>query len=276
MPDITLRFGNFLAPGMMPVYSAIADHIASRLDCAAHIENAKSYLQVEEYDVCFICGLAYIELAQDVDRPFDAIAAPVLRGERFKEKPIYYSDVIVKRDSSIQTFEQLRGRSWCFNEPWSQSGYGITCYHLSRLGEDVSFFGQVLQSGYHHRSIDLVRTGAIDASAIDCHVLEMALQVNPSLRNEIRIIDTLGPSTIQPVTVSRRLPTWMKDEIQQGFLELSSQPELNRHLARGLIQRFVSVDDFSYDELRAMRDCWESICLNNDYAESEACSFDRE
>src|SRR5260221_554889 len=82
-----------------------------------------------------VCGLPYIQLTQRGDPPVGPLAAPVLAGNRYGGQPIYFSDIVVRRDSPIRSFAELRGRSWCYNETQSQSGYGITRYHLVQLGE---------------------------------------------------------------------------------------------------------------------------------------------
>jgi ABC-type nitrate/sulfonate/bicarbonate transport system substrate-binding protein len=53
------------------------------------------------------------------------LAAPLPAGARYGGKPIYFSDVVVRRDSPYQTFADLRGVTWGYNEPGSQSGYNV-------------------------------------------------------------------------------------------------------------------------------------------------------
>jgi ABC-type phosphate/phosphonate transport system substrate-binding protein len=79
----------------------------------------------------------------------------------------------VRRDSSATCFADLRGASWAFNEPDSQSGYGITRATLASMGETRGFFGRVVETGFHQRSIRSVASGDADASAVDSHVLEI-------------------------------------------------------------------------------------------------------
>jgi len=50
----------------------------------------------------------------------------VLVGERYGGHPVYYSNVIVHRDSRITRIPQLQGRSWAHNEPASHSGQTVT------------------------------------------------------------------------------------------------------------------------------------------------------
>jgi len=117
---------------------------------------------------------------------------PVLLGERYGDKPIYYSDVIVHRDSPFRSFLDLRGRSWAYNEPHSQSGYGITRYHLLKIGETHGFFGAVVESGFHEESIRMVADREVDASAIDSQVLAVALRDDPFLARSLRVIRVSG------------------------------------------------------------------------------------
>jgi phosphonate transport system substrate-binding protein len=248
-----LRFATFLSPGMYPVYQFISRHIGRRLGVATQLTVGQSYDELAGADVSFLCGLAYIELCGPGQLPLTPVAAPVLSGPRAGGRPIYFSDVIVRRDSPFRTFADLRGASWSFNECLSHSGYGITRYRLVEMGWTGGFFGRVIEAGFHDDSIRLVRGGQVDASAIDCHVLALALRDDPTLALEVRVIDSLGPSTIQPVVVADGLPDALRDGIRQALLDLANDPDARTWLARGLVDRFLRVDDASYDDLRRMR-----------------------
>ena len=119
----------------------------------------------------------------------------------------------------------------------------------------------MVEAGWHERSIELVRSRAIDASAIDCHVLALAYQQQPKLRSELRVIASLGPSTIQPVTVARRLPRSLREDLRAVFLEMNDDLCVRGQLARVLIERFVHVEADDYDDLRSMRQTCETSGL---------------
>src|SRR5262249_20618515 len=153
-------------------------------------------------DLAFVCSLPYVEHEHLVE----PVAAPVLSGQRYGGEPVYFSDVVVRADSPIRDFADLRSGAWAYNEKQSQSGYGITRDSLLRLGETRGFFGRVVEAGWHERCLSLIAAGEVDAAAIDSHVLETYLQAHPALAPALRVIATLGPSPIQPVVVSRRLP----------------------------------------------------------------------
>jgi phosphonate transport system substrate-binding protein len=262
MPLRPLRFVSYLAPNMLPVYGFIARHVGARLGCPTELRAGGGYDELADPpEVAFLCGLPYVEHTRRAEPAVEPVAAPVLQGERYGGRPVYFSDVIVRRDSPFRSFADLRGQSWSFNEPHSQSGYGITRCHLLRLGETEGFFGPVVEAGYHERSIRLVCSGAVAASAVDSQVLAVALRDHPELAAGLRVIDSLGPSPIQPVVVARRLPAALKEDLRTVLVEMADDPEARRRLAHGFVERFVPADDATYDPIRAM------------LAEAEAAGF---
>jgi phosphonate transport system substrate-binding protein len=256
-----LRFATYLAPRMMPVYQVVADAVGSALGCRTVLVGEPSHENwaKDEYDVSFVCGLPYVDFERRGSAPAIPVAAPVLAGDRYGGRPIYFSDVIVRRGSGIRSFTDLRRHSWAHTEPLSQSGYGITRYSLLKLEETHGFFGTLVKTGSHLESIALVAEGEIDGSAIDSQVLAVALKDDPALAAEITIVASLGPSTIPPVTVSKRLPPELSARITDVIVSLHHDPAARERLSSGLVERFVRVGPDSYDDIRAMLDaCLES------------------
>jgi phosphonate transport system substrate-binding protein len=187
--------------------------------------------------------------------PVEPLAAAVLEGNRYRGRPIYFSDVVVRSDSPIKTFADLHHRSWSYNEPRSHSGYLVTLRHLLRLRETKGFFSRVVRAGWHQRSIRMVLDGGVDASAIDSQVLDVSMSEHPEQRERLRVIEVLGPSTIQPVVVRSNLPANLKAELRHLLLELHQDPRAQPALRHTLVDHFASVDDGDYDDIRnALRD----------------------
>lgn len=250
----TLRIATFLAPNVYPVYRFMAEYIGQKLNYPTEIIYAKSH---DEYfdiaaDMSFICGLPYILFKEQNPDAFELLAAPVLLGERYQDKPIYFSDVIVAQDSPYQSFEDLRGKKWGYNEKVSQSGYGITRQHLLKLGETNGFFGRVINAMSHQNSIRLIADGKLDGGAIDTQVLEVELMQHPELKEQIRIIDTFGPSPIQPVVADKNMTDSLKADIQTILLAIGQDESTKAELAKGIFKCFVRVVDSDYDPIREM------------------------
>ncbi len=256
-----IRLATFLAPNMLPVYQFIATYVAEKLNHPTELSVGSSFDQFAagQVDVGFICGLPYVLLARQSPPPVELLAAPVLAGERYQDRPIYFSDVIVHRDSPYQSFADLRGCTWAYNDPDSHSGYNITRYRLIQMGQTRGFFGRVVAAGWHQRAIQMVCAGEIDAAAIDSQVLAIELRDQPELAAQLRVIDTLGPAAIQPVVAASRLPDSLKTELQAILLTMSDDPVTRERLAHGFIRRFALVTDATYDDIREMLAAAEAI-----------------
>jgi phosphonate transport system substrate-binding protein len=249
-----LRFASFLAPNMLPVYRFLAARIGERLGRPVEVVVGSSFDQFEagEADLGVICGLPYVWLADRHPAPVAPLAAPVLDGDRYGGRPVYFSDVIVRRDSPITCLEELRGRSWAYNEPASHSGHTVTLYTLVRMGARAGFLGPVVEAGYHQRAMRLVAAGTVDAAAIDSQVLAIELRDHPRLADRLRVIGAFGPSTIQPVVAASRLPDRLKDQVRDLLVGLGDDPTARAALDHGFIRRFAPVDDAAYDDIRAI------------------------
>src|SRR5512136_2017151 len=126
----------------------ITRYLSARLGMDAEFVNQipwqerERLLDAGEIQLGWMCGLPYVRKADRTGAGIELVAAPVMRHPRYAGRPIYFSDVIVRRDSRYAAFADLRGAAWAYNEPNSQSGYNITRYHLARLGETRGYFGR--------------------------------------------------------------------------------------------------------------------------------------
>jgi phosphonate transport system substrate-binding protein len=213
------------------------------IDARLVVGSSFNQLISSQVDVAFLCGLPYVRLAEQLE----PLAAPVLTGDRYGGRPVYFSDVIVRRESRFQTFADLRGASWSFNDPDSHSGYLATLTRVLDLGETEAFFGRVTDAGWHQVSIELVASGRVDASAVDSHVLAVELRDRPELANRLRVIESLGPSPIQPVVARRSLDAGLRQDLRDILTGLAGDG-----LGQGLVQRLTPVTDAWYDPIRSM------------------------
>lgn len=244
------------AENTVPISRALAGYLQEHLKRpvrfleSAHWQDAYAAIANGQIDIGWICGRPYVQLLA-AGAPIQLLAAPVMAGQRYEGRAIYFSDVVVARESHYRRFEDLRGASWAYNEPGSQSGYHITRYHLAQLGESGRFFGRVVGSGGHVRSLDMIQAGQIDASAIDSTVLEWQMAHNPGLSARIRVIDTLGPSPIPPLVVAGRAVA-LREELAAALLELPATRSGRQLLALGALARFAQVTDRDYEAIRQM------------------------
>jgi ABC-type phosphate/phosphonate transport system substrate-binding protein len=130
-----------------------------------------------------------------------------------------------------------------------------------QCGDTRDFFGSLVESGAHQRSLSLVAAGAVDASAIDSTVLETELLHTAELRRQLRVVTTLGPSPIPPLVVSRALSLAVRNDLRRMFLAMHHDPRGSNVLSMGRVHQYVEVMDADYDAIGRMAVAGTAIAL---------------
>jgi phosphonate transport system substrate-binding protein len=262
-----LKLASCMAENSESFCQAVARFIENRIRIPTHYvtgipwqERERSFDQGEIH-ILWLCGLPYVHKADRAENGLELLAVPIPRGERYRNRPVYFSDVIVRRDRPFQSFFDLRGAMWAYNEPRSHSGFNVVRAHLAELGEVENFFATVVESGAHSASLEMVLCGQVDGSAIDSTVLEWFMAEREQLADEIRVIDTFGPSPIPPWVISRQVPANLRSDIRALLLHMHTETFGRIMLDRARIDRFVAAEDRDYDLVRAVAKKAEQVSL---------------
>ncbi|MCG3210369.1 MAG: hypothetical protein FOGNACKC_04000 [Anaerolineae bacterium] len=253
-----LKVTSIQSPNADAACRQITRYLGEQLGVAAEFvgdvtwQEREHRLDAGEIHLGWICGLPYVHKVDTARLPLELAAAPVMRHPRYRQQPVYFSDVIVHRDSRFRSFADLRGATWAYNEPHSQSGYNLTRYHLATLAEYSGFFGRVIEAGAHLTALEMVLDRRIDATAIDSTVLELELAARPQLGGQLRVIDTLGPSPIPPWVVSKNIAPPFREAIRHALWQMHATPAGQAILSEGQILKLVRVEDRDYDPIRKM------------------------
>jgi phosphonate transport system substrate-binding protein len=255
-----IRFVTYLSPSIpQAFFEALVDHLQRSLgreQVSLRIETRVSGPRRgyectsfgDKVDVAFMCAPSFIWLRGLRPPPAELLGvAPVFDDERSAGRPVYFCDVIVRNDAPIQTFSDLRGSAWAYNDKSSLSGYYGLLDKLAASGKDENFFGSVTCSGSHLDSIQAVLQGEADAAAIDSNVLRIRLRETPTLRNTLRVIESWGPYPIQPIVVNSNLDPNLKDQLRAAFLATNNDDRARRVLQRFGLSHFVAVDHETYN-----------------------------
>ncbi len=253
-----LRLLTYLAPGIpLGLYESIGDFLAATLDVDVSVasETTRSGpgpgtpnpFAEEQADVGFVCAPSYAWMA--AQRPPSVVlagVAPVHDDPRNDERPLYFSELVVAEDSPVQSFADLSGRRFGFNDPSSLSGYHCVLDKLAHLGKTRAFFGELRESGSHARSLEMLSEGMIDVAAIDANALTFMQSVGIDLG--IRVLETLGPYPVQPVVFRASLAPELRRAIATALLEMHYASG-GEPLRRFGVLRFAPVDDGHYAEV---------------------------
>ena len=205
-----------------------------------------------EVHVAWLCGLPYVRETDRFDPRIDLLAAPVMRRARYGAKPVYFTDLVVRREHPAQTLADLRGASVAINEPNSHSGYQVLRHALAEQGLPTGFFSEVIESGAHQRSLELIESGEVDAAPIDTTVLETEVRARPQLATQLRAVATLGPSPMPPWVASTRLAPALRQRLRDALLALGTDAQSRVAFEQAEVQGFAAVDDDWYRPIRQM------------------------
>ncbi len=198
-------------------------------------------------DIAFICSLPYVKGNQDFG--LELLVAPQMYGET-----VYYSYLIVPQDSTSLSLKDLRGSSFAFTDPLSNSGHLAPSYQLSLLGETAaSFFSRYVFTYSHDNSITAVANKLVGAAAVDSLIYDQLIMDNPKLVSQTKIISRWGPYGIPPVVINPALDFQLKQQLQDFFLNLHNSDEGSEILNNLNIDKFVVVPDDAYDSIRDMK-----------------------
>ncbi|HEY8709665.1 MAG TPA: PhnD/SsuA/transferrin family substrate-binding protein, partial [Burkholderiaceae bacterium] len=185
-----------------------------------------------EVHVAWLCGLPYVREAERCDPRIDLLAAPVMRQARYGAQPVYFTDVVVRRDHRAQALADLHGASVAINEPNSHSGYQVLRHTLAEQGLPTGFFREVIESGAHQRSLELIESGEVDAAPTDTTVLETEVRARPQL--------------------ATRLAPALRQRLRDALLALGTDAQAREALERADVQGFAAVDENWYAPIRQM------------------------
>jgi phosphonate transport system substrate-binding protein len=239
-------------------YRQFLDYIGERLGRHVELIDREDYAEINslvktgKVDVAFVCGGPYVDGHKEFG--MELLVAPVAYGGT-----VYYSYIIVAKNSLIKSFNDLRGKSFAFTDPLSNSGRLVPLYMLGQMHETPeTFFKKYVYTAHHDKSIKAVAQGIVDAAAVDSLVWEYAERINPEFSSKTRIIKKSPPYGIPPVVVRPDLDADTKNKLRNIFLNANND-EKGREILKGMmIDRFVVMQDSAYDSIREMKSWLES------------------
>ncbi|EJC83026.1 hypothetical protein Rleg4DRAFT_4764 [Rhizobium leguminosarum bv. trifolii WSM2297] len=102
--------------------------------------------------------------------------------------PLMRSFVIVRKNSSLRSLEDLRGTMAAINSPDSNSGSNLFRAAVAPLSQGGRFFDRIIETGSHGNSIAAVAEGRADSAAIDCVTYANIRRFDSDHVQEVRII----------------------------------------------------------------------------------------
>lgn len=234
------------------LYQELFTYMSKKLGIPVKLVQRETYKEINDMlregriDAALVCSGAYVEGSEF---GMELLVAPTVNGAA-----VYYSYLIVPKDSDTTSFEQLRGKKFAFSDPLSNSGKLVPTYRLAKMNETpASFFSMYIFTYNHDKSIEAVAEKLVDGANVDSLIWDYLQETRPQLTAKTKIIEKSPPYGINPVVVSKNLNPALKEKLKQTFLQMHKDEEGRRTLEKLRIDRFVEIDDSYYSAIREMR-----------------------
>ena len=233
-------------------YKELLDLVSEKLGRPVQIVQRKTYQEVNDLieqnliDAAFVCTGAYVKGHNKFG--MELLVAPIVNGA-----PVYYSYIIVHKNSHITGLEGLRNKEFAFTDPMSNTGKAAPTSMLAKLGESPeSFFSETLFTYSHDNSIKAVAHNIVAGAAVDSLVWDYLYRRDNPDTLLTRIVQRSEPYGIPPFVVAPATAPELKEKLKEIFLEMHNSKVGANILQAIMIERFVEVNDDTYDSVRKM------------------------
>ena len=151
----------------------------------------------------------------------------------------FTSYFVIKADGPLRhcedmSCEALAGKIFTFASRLSTSGHLMPRHFLSKEKAIIpeQFFGEVRYSGAHDKTLYELRSGEVDAGAVNSEIFRSML-LNGDIRpGEFRILWETPPYPDYVWATSRSVPEELRTKIRDAFLNLDVNDKDDRHILR--------------------------------------------
>ena len=197
-------------------------------------------------DIAWYGGKTYIKAAEIADA--EAFAAGVRPGEKNAN---YFAYFVVKKDSKIKKFSDIKGKVLSLNTIGSTSGDLIPQVELAKINLSTTnkdHFKNVFYAGSHDACLLAVLNNQSDVCGMSSRNFEARLADNTFKMEQVRIIHKSDPVPPPPLAYSKKIPLEDRKKIKKAVLEAHKHGKIGGY--GGTMSHYISVKDADYDVLR--------------------------
>ncbi len=230
-------------------YRDLLNYISKKIHVRVVYRQKKTYREINnlilhhQVDMAFICSGSYIEL--DTDK-VKILVVPVSNG-----KPYYRGYIITNVNSGINKFRDLKGKSFAFTDPGSNTGFTYAKKLVEKNGGDINtYFSKTVFTYAHDISIQMVEKNLVAGATVDGLIYEYLKKHSPERVKDINIIQKSVPYGIPPVVVPASINKVLELNLRHIMLNLHHDPVGAAMLKKLMIDRFILAGDTLYNSLR--------------------------
>ena len=191
-------------------------------------------------------GKTYVKAAEIAQA--EAFAAGVRPGEKDAG---YYTYFVVKNESEIKTFKDVKGKILSLNSIGSTSGDLIPQVELSKIDLSIKnkdHFKNVFYAGSHDACLLAVLNNQSDVCGMSSRNFEARLEDGTIKLSDVRIIHKSDRVPPPPLAFSKLIPKEDRIKIKEAVLDAHNHGEIAGY--GGKMSHYMEVKDSDYNVLR--------------------------
>ena len=191
-------------------------------------------------------GKTYVKAAEIAQA--EAFAAGVRPGEKDAG---YYTYFIVKKDSKLKKFNDVKGKVLSLNTIGSTSGDLIPQVELSKINLSIKnkdHFENVFYAGSHDACLLSVINNQADVCGMSSRNYEARLEDGTFKKEDVRILHKSDRVPPPPLAYSKMIPIEDRETIKKAVLEAHNHGQIGGY--GGKMSHYMEVKDSDYNVLR--------------------------
>lgn len=198
----------------------------------------------------FMCGWPYATTYSALA----PIAAPVPVGNRYGGEPVYFTDLVVRRDRGYHHLEDTFGGRLGWTVDSSHSGYNALRHHLlpHYLRRRHALYAETVGPLYTPReALASVSEGRVDIAPLDSYALDLITAHESDRVADIIVLEHTAAAPIPLLVARPGLAAASRRRLTHALAAAATDPALQPTLATLRLQGFRAVNPADYAVLPA-------------------------
>ena len=203
-------------------------------------------MRADRAQIAWYGGKTYIKAAELANA--EAFAAGVRPGEKDAG---YFTYFVVRADSNLKNFADVKGKVLSLNSIGSTSGDLIPQVELAKIKlstTNKNDFKKVFYAGSHDACLLAVLNKQADVCGMSSRNFEARLADKTFKRSDVRILHKSDRVPPPPLAYSKKIPLEYRKKIQTAVLEAHKHGKIGGY--GGQMSHYVLVKDSDYNVLR--------------------------
>lgn len=253
MGFVPMRDGDKLIESVEPLTEILSEEIGIKVEgfTATNYVGVVEGLGSGQVDFGFIPPFAYVLANKESN------AGVILTALNSSGEAKYRSQFIVRKDSGIKSFSDIKGKIVAFVDPSSTSGYLFPGAHLVKEGIDIEKDIEYVYGGGHDKSLQLLLNGDVDVATTFVDSRDRYKADFPDAMEKTEILGYTDYIPNISVTVRGDMDEELQGKIKAALMKLAESEE-GAALLKELFNMY-GFEEAADDDYNIIRDTAETM-----------------